>query len=127
VQVTLRFAQPEDLDLHVIEPGGCEVFYGNRTCVGSLDLDSNPACNLDNVDTENVIYPPADAGTTAPHGLYTVRVDLYDNCDQATSIPYEVIVRVGTQVTTYCGDFNPAIADYGSAGAGVTVATFPVP
>src|SRR5204863_7025808 len=61
VQVTLRFNQPVDMDLHVDEPtadsGVCEVFWADPNHAfsggcgrGSLDLDSNPSCMLDNVD-----------------------------------------------------------------------------
>src|SRR5439155_22328316 len=57
VQVTLRFRQPEHLDLHVDEPtdaGVCEVYWSapNHRFSGgcgrsSLDLDSNPGCTSD--------------------------------------------------------------------------------
>ncbi len=124
-QVTLRWGLPVDLDLHVVEPSGCEVYYGNRTCVGALDLDSNPACNIDNLDTENIIYP-GDGGAL-PSGTYTVRVDFYEDCNSAPDVPYEVIVRSGGVTTNYCGDFSAANADFGAAQSGATVATFSIP
>ncbi len=137
VQVTLRWDLPEDLDLHVVEPSGCEIYYGNTNrppgtsscgAIGSLDLDSNPACNLDNVDTENVIYPAADGGgAPPPSGTYTVRVDFYDQCDQSAVVPYAVIVRANGTTTTYCNYFVLGDADYGSAGSGTTITTFTVP
>ena len=55
---------PEDLDLHVIEPGGCEIYWGNRQCVGKLDLDANAGCRNSDPDggfggdVENIIYAP---------------------------------------------------------------------
>jgi hypothetical protein len=109
----------------VVEPEGCEVWYGNRACVGRLDLDSNAGCNLDNLDTENVIYPPD--GGPLPSGTYTVRVDFYEACDSSPSIPYEVIVRANGTTTNYCGEFSAANADFGGAGSGATVATFTLP
>lgn len=135
VQVTLRWNLGEDVDLHVVEPapgGPCDVYYGNTTgaqcgAVGSLDLDSNPACNLDNVDIENVIY--VDGGV--PSGTYTVRVDHYANCSPATVyVPFEVEVRNNGVISGYCGAFTsggPGWNDHGGSGSGLTVMTFVVP
>jgi len=136
VQVTLRWDQPEDLDLHVVEPlpdaGECEIYYsdtnnppGTSSCdaVGSLDLDSNAGCGIDNVDIENVIYPPG----RPPSGTYTVRVDYYSNCSATGPVPYEVEVRANGTILGYCGSFLPTDADNGSAGSGVQVMTFVVP
>ena len=45
VQVTLSWDTDSDVDLHVVDPSGEEIFYGNRESAsgGMLDLDSN-AC-----------------------------------------------------------------------------------
>lgn len=137
VQVTLRWNTAEDVDLHVLEPvaGGqtCDVYYGNASgsacgAVGVLDLDSNAGCSIDNVDIENVIYP---SGAPAPVGTYAVRVDHYENCSAATTVvPYEVEVRVGTNVMGYCGAFvagGPGWNNGGGANSGTQVMTFTVP
>ena len=137
VQITLRFDQAEDLDLHVLEPlpagGSCEIYYldpndmltGPSTCgaVGSLDLDSNAGCVIDNVDTENVIYPPG----AAPKGTYKVLVDYYQNCSTTRPVPFEIVVRNNGVTTSTCGSFQPADADAGGAGSGKLVTTFVVP
>jgi hypothetical protein len=154
VQITLRFNQPEDLDLHVVEPlpdaGTCEIWYGNpnqapdaggfpfpffdagfpfpffpMSCgaKGWLDLDSNPACRIDNVDIENVIYP---ANSVAPSGTYKVRVDYYQDCSASMPVPYEVEVRANGQTRYYCGEFQPGTSDTGSEGSGVDVTTFTI-
>jgi hypothetical protein len=94
--------------------------------VGSLDLDSNAGCGLDNVDIENVIYPDPDGGVAPPSGQYIVRVDFYANCDQTQSVPFQVEVRKNGQLSIYCGGFGSA-DDHGSAGSGLTVATFTYP
>jgi len=125
VQVTLRWNQPRDMDLHVIEPGGCEVYYGNRTCVGSLDLDSNAGCGIDNVDIENVIYDPTNG--PPPPGTYTVRAADWSDCSQSGPIPYQVIIRHGGVTDTYCGSFPANSGAGGGAGTGQTVATFTYP
>lgn len=137
VQVTLRWNTAEDVDLHVLEPlpggGSCDVYYGNRTgsscgAVGALDLDSNAGCGIDNVDIENVIYPP-DAG--APSGTYEVRVDHWSNCAPATVyVPFEVEVRNNGVKTGMCGAFysgGPGWNNHGGSGSGTTVMTFVVP
>jgi len=125
LQVTLRWGQDLDLDLHVVEPGGCEIYYGHKTgCVGSLDLDSNAGCGLDHVDVENVIYPPADGGIAPPIGTYTVRVDDWSECSVNMSIPYQVIVRHNGVTDTYCQGFQLGSADSSGQGGGVPVTTF---
>ncbi|MCC6336771.1 MAG: hypothetical protein IT380_22615 [Myxococcales bacterium] len=146
VQVTLRWNQPEDLDLYVVEPlpdgGACEIFYGapnidasvpipipiplpNTSCgaKGWLDLDSNAACNIDNVDVENIIYPP---GVPVTLGRYTVRANYYQNCNSPPSVPYEVEVRAAGQTRFFCGSFVPSQANGGSRGAGTVVTTFDI-
>jgi hypothetical protein len=81
LQVSLSFQPSQDLDLHLIEPaGGQEIFFGNRTSTatgGHLDLDSNPACFLDNVNNENITYGP---GSSPIAGQYVVRVVFFQNC-----------------------------------------------
>ena len=142
VQVTLRFLNLDDLDLHVIEPVGdagatCEIFYGNRgappvdggivmtgACEGWLDLDSNAGCSIDAVNIENVIY---DVTRPAPPGTYSVAVDYWDECAPVATSPFEVEVRVNGQSTYYCDSFTHGSADQGGVGSGVPVTTFTVP
>jgi hypothetical protein len=148
VQITLRFPVSEDLDLHVVEPvdgGTCEIWYGNTNAPpfdagfplpfpipqppscgakGWLDLDSNPACTLDNVNVENVIYPPSQG----PYrGLYKVRVDYYQHCSASSPVPYEVEVRANGATRYYCGTFDPGSANGGNAGSGVDITQFTIP
>jgi hypothetical protein len=98
--------------------------------VGSLDLDSEPACPTppDFVDVENIIYP---AGTAAPSGTYTIRVDHYENCNMSLSaVPFQIEVRNNGVVSGMCGVFVPTDIDWnngGSAGDGRQVMTFTVP
>ena len=105
----------------------------NNTCVnlptqtcgayGWLDLDSNPACQIDNVDIENVIYSP---GTAVHTGQYTVRVDYYAQCSATGPVPFEVEVRAMGQTRYYCDQFMPGQSDSGGSGSGRTITTFDV-
>jgi len=92
IQVSLTFDKPSDIDLHVVDPNGEEIYYGNRTSASGvrLDLDSNAACNIDGRNNENITWP-AGRGIS---GTYTVRVDNWDSCG-AEPIDWAVTVHSG--------------------------------
>jgi hypothetical protein len=72
VQVTLEWESDSDLDLHVTEPDGTEIYYlnlGPTSTGGQQDVDSNVNCENDG-GVENVFWPVGDA----PSGTYTVSV-----------------------------------------------------
>ena len=120
VQVTLSWDANSDVDLHVVDPSGEEIFYANRRAAsgGELDLDSNAACSIDGVRNENITWPTG----RAPVGRYTVRVDYWDSCGVSRT-NYTVRVNAGgaPQITT--GSFT-GTGDQGGLGSGRTVATF---
>jgi hypothetical protein len=130
VSVTLFWADINDLDLHVIDPSGEEVYYGNSTSVsgGMLDHDSNAACGEMNLfPVENIVWPTG----TAPHGTFTVRVNFWRECDDAqTSSPFNVRTIVDGVQTNYQGTVTTADSSCGQCGTGgtgctcVDVATF---
>ncbi len=138
LQYTLRFGQSVDLDLHVVEPqhadGLCDIYWDDPNAAmrpsrcgttGSLDLDSNAGCNLDNVNIEHVIFP-ANPPRPAP-GTYIARVDLWAACMASTPISWELEVRAGATHRYYCGVFNIADQDRGGSMSGLTVSTIVVP
>lgn len=120
VQVSLTWDAESDVDLHLVEPGGEEIYYGHERSAagGTLDLDSNAACSIDGKKNENITYQ----GGTPPHGSYTVRVDYWDSCTVATT-HYVVTTTVGGVTHTYNGTLTGG-GDQGGSGDGVTVATF---
>ena len=120
VQVSVSWDQPSDVDLHLVEPGGLEIYYGYSPSPsgGTLDLDSNPACSIDNVDNENITYGMNEP----PSGTYTVRVDYFDGCS-VTQTNYTVTVTVRGVVQTFTGSFT-GDGDLGDAGSGTTITTF---
>ena len=120
IQVTLSWDTDSDVDLHVVAPGGEEIYYGRRqsSTGGELDLDSNAGCRADGVRNENITWPVG----RAPRGRYTVRVDYWSNCG-ATQTNYTVLVNNGGNVQVETGSFTGS-GDRGGAGSGRTVATF---
>jgi hypothetical protein len=98
VLVRLRWDTEADLDLHVVDPSGVELWAGDINSylasganalpsdsgtvspAGVLDLDSNGSCLIDGRREENVFW------TEAPRkGRYTVRVATASMCDESVA------------------------------------------
>ncbi|HZU81465.1 MAG TPA: hypothetical protein VE987_01040 [Polyangiaceae bacterium] len=91
--VTLSWDTESDLDLHVVDPLGNEIFHGAPSSAapasgasksladagspGYLDFDSNAGCVIDGLRREDVIWPGPP-----PEGTYLVRVDTPSLCGQ---------------------------------------------
>jgi hypothetical protein len=121
VQVSVQWDGDSDVDLHVEDPNGDEVFWDNTSIAsgGELDLDSNANCDLDHVRNENITW------SKAPPGKYTVRLDYFLACDIAKT-NYVVTVRVNGQPTkTFSGSFTGE-GDEGGVGDGKLITTFDV-
>lgn len=90
-----------DLDLHVQVPvlgDSTDIYYGNRSAAGgTLDLDSNAACAIDDVRSENISW----GANAPPAGSYKVRVDLWSACamTNADTVRFLVTLRQCGQVT----------------------------
>ena len=121
VQVSLNWDALADVDLHVIEPSGHEIYWADRgpsSTGGTLDLDSNAGCSIDGKNNENIRWT-----TAAPNGTYTVKVDLWDGCG-TNSVNTVVTVNNGGQSLVFNKSFTSGQADHGSAGAGTLITTF---
>jgi uncharacterized protein YfaP (DUF2135 family) len=120
VQVTLTWDTDADVDLHVVDPRGEEVYYGNASAAsgGELDLDSNAGCSVDGIRNENITWPVG----RAPRGVYTVRVDYWSNCGAAQT-SYTVRVNNGGSVQIFTGSFTGS-GDNGGAGSGRFITSF---
>jgi len=106
VQVSVSWTGASDVDLHVYDPNGEQVYFGNPASAsgGALDLDSNAACNIDNVNNENIVWPVGGA----PRGEYRVVVDYWADCGVSRS-DYVVTVQVqGTAPRVFTGSFAGA-------------------
>jgi hypothetical protein len=119
VQVSIAWTGATDVDLHVIDPNGEEIYYAHRTAAsgGQLDLDSNPACDLDNKNNENVVFPAGKA----PAGDYHVIVYYYAACQQPRSDWVVTTLVKGQQPQTFTGSF---VGPEGSGNPPVPLTTF---
>jgi hypothetical protein len=103
VQISVSWTGASDVDLHVIDPNGEEVYFGNLTSAsgGTLDLDSNAACSIDNVNNENIVWPVGGA----PSGQYQVIVDYWSDCGVARSDYVVTIQAEGQEPQIFSGSF----------------------
>lgn len=94
VQVTLRWETPVDLDLHVFDPSGEEIWFQNANSAsgGTLDVDANASCS-DDPPVENIFWPTGGA----PFGTYQVYVVYYQNCGYTGLNAYTVTILVDGQ------------------------------
>lgn len=132
LQISCSWDRPNDIDLHLEEPNGQEIYFGDDISDngGFLDVDSNAGCTIDNINSENITY-----GDTAivENGNYTVRVDLYSNCEVPSNTNVIVTARYDGQIinpTTgtnpYTGIFTPEDEDYGDVGDGREIMKFAI-
>ena len=102
VQVTLRWESNADVDLHVFEPDGSEIYFaepGPTSTGGQLDVDSNVGCEQE-ASVENAFWPTGGA----PTGDYRIEVVGYQ-VDGCGSGAYTVTATVrGEEVLSETGE-----------------------
>ena len=89
--VTLGWDTESNLDLHVVDPTGVEIYWAQQSSqpafsfdqvdggsYGYLDYDSNANCVVDGLRREDVLWP-----NEPPSGHYLVRVDTGALCGQS--------------------------------------------
>lgn len=136
-----------DLDLHVVDPTGGEVWSGKPNTLpqpipgmpvdpdaylaaGLLDRDGNASCHVDNPPAEHVIWKTrmGSLGPVAPvipTGTYTVRVDTRSMCRDASAAWYVEVYAEGALIASARGVATPDdVRGDHSYGAGVTALTF---
>ncbi len=105
VIVTLRWFTEDDLDLHVRDPEGFDIYYKEPRSPsgGQLDVDSNPACrDTTTTPVENIFWPVGEA----PSGLYRVSVVFYATCASPGSVDYEVTINIDGDSISYRGTIS---------------------
>jgi hypothetical protein len=100
VQVTLLWRSGDDLDLHVIDPQGSELYYSVPTSEsgGQLDHDDTGGCGTEGTHAENVFWPEGGA----PSGTYQAFVQNYSGCGAPAAFELRVTVA-GAVVQTIRG------------------------
>jgi hypothetical protein len=136
--VSLAWDTEADLDLHVVDPSGVEIWSHKPTDYkpttpplpaaeiaeyGHLDFDSNASCAIDGRRQENVVW-----GNKLQTGHYIVRVDTTSLCGQPGA-RWTVDVRLGgTPIANASGQSGPTDTRFNHlAGAGVLALEFDVP
>lgn len=119
LQVNLSFSNNKDLDLYLVLPDKTPIYWGNTgqltatdpetgewKVICGLDVDSNPNCDIDGINSENIFFP-ADK---VMNGKYEVYVNMYSNCqpDVATSWTVTAIYKGLPVGNTLFGKTNPA-------------------
>jgi hypothetical protein len=120
LQVTVTWDAAADVDLHLVEPNENEIFWAQPTSNtgGVLNVDSNPACFIDNINNENISYPNATPLT----GEYIVRVDYFSSCSVERT-NFVVTVNNNGQRNVFTGFFTGP-GDFGADGAGREITRF---
>lgn len=134
--VTLTWDTESNLDLHVVDPGGTDIYWGNQSdqppfsfdqvdggSYGYIDDDSNANCVIDGLRREDAIWPNAP-----PPGTYTVRVDAAALCGQAIA-NWTVKVMLHGKLVAQAGGVAVDASTRGNHGtnSGVTALQFTVP
>jgi hypothetical protein len=122
IQVSVSWDSVTDIDLHVVDPNGDEVYYGQDSVAsgGRLDLDSNAACNADYKNNENITWPSGKGLA----GSYTVRLDYWSACTKPkTNYVVTIHTKNMSVPITYSGTFVGS-GDGGGLGAGIVIGTF---
>ena len=114
-QASVAWTGASDVDLHVFDPSGEEVYFAHKiaTSGGTLDIDSNANCDIDNVNNENIYWPL----NTAPAGNYRVELHYYDDCNVPRSDWVVTVLRRNQPAAVTTGSFvgaegvsNPPVA-----------------
>jgi len=134
--VTLTWDTESNLDLHVVDPAGLDIYWGNQSSqppfsfdqtdggsYGLIDYDSNANCIIDGLRREDAVWP-----NPPPSGQYTVRVDAPSLCGQPIANWTVNVVLDGKQVGHATGVALDAdtMGSHGS-GSGVLALQFNVP
>ncbi|HEX4346242.1 MAG TPA: hypothetical protein VHZ73_01655 [Vicinamibacterales bacterium] len=111
-----------DLDLHVIDPTGTEIWWfnpGPTSSGGQLVTDGDNDCKQTASGNKEVVQWP----TSSPNGTYTVKLDYYNSCG-VSAANYTVTISDGkTTLPSITGTFS-GNGDVNSSNGGIAVKTF---
>ena len=97
LKINLKWNTYDDLDLHVFDPDGFEIYYGKKQhqcqeVLGQLDIDANAGSSHTRTPQENIFW---EDGKNAPVGHYRVSVVYFSKKDTFNSVPFTVTVYPG--------------------------------
>lgn len=100
LRTSLAWFNGDDLDIHIIEPNGNKIYFGNKvsTSSGTLDIDMNAGRKRNSVNpVENVIWTRKK---DMPKGEYTVKVHNFSKRD-TKNVGFELELECGGESTTF--------------------------
>ncbi|MGC4020451.1 MAG: hypothetical protein QM734_00150 [Cyclobacteriaceae bacterium] len=94
-----------DLDLHVIDPSGAEIFWESTTSASGGHLDVDCLCgDCPQGPTENIYWA---INGNSPSGTYKYWVEYYSYCDSPASSNFTLKVLTGNNlVATHTGSLS---------------------
>lgn len=105
----LAWYNHDDLDFHMIEPGGYEIYFGSRhsksPCGGLLDVDMNAGRGTTREPVENIYY---GSRSTMKEGTYRLSVFNYAK-RESTGVGFDV--EIDFMGTVYSFVFDKAVPD----------------
>jgi hypothetical protein len=110
-QANLRWSTQDDLDLHVIDPNGNEIYFAQpiSSSGGALDIDANPGCQNPTLSpVENIYWPSGES----PTGTYTVSVVYFAVCESQGSVPFDINLSIDGQVFHFSGQVDQVSESY---------------
>ena len=93
----------DDLDLHMVEPNGTEIYFGNKrprfTC-GQLDVDMNAVHGVTRTPVENIFYGNRSGMKEGVYTLYVRQYSRRENVDVGFEVEIDFMGDVLTSHTT---------------------------
>lgn len=124
MRCSLHWFNYDDLDVHVMEPNGHEIYYGNRRSYntgGTLDVDMNAGSGKTRDAVENIVW--TDRSKLAP-GRYTVWVNQF-NKRENIDVGFEFEIEVDGELHKFAYDKivkgNVTVAYIDVSRKGITV------
>lgn len=107
LRISLSWFNYDDLDLHVVEPGGNTIYFRNKLSAltgGNLDVDMNAGSGSTRKAVENVIFPNKNR---ILEGTYKIRVNNYAK-REFIDAGFEVEVECQGQIFNFSHTSSPA-------------------
>ena len=99
VRASLSWFNYDDLDIHMVEPTGEEIYFGNRSsrCGGKLDIDMNAGGNKSREAVENIFYT-----TKSKMKKGTYKVVVHNFCKrESVDVGFDLQIEIDGEITNY--------------------------